>query len=146
MQVFDFATCLDLFMTATLAYTSKSLSLSLIVQLWVFVFVLIYCWRKRLWWWLSKTLFCEDNKMLLGVILILCYFTATAAFCFSLDLLFIWHQLLTHLSRAVYWFHLMEFALNPARYWEVCVTCCDPLLHWHTLQRSHHRLSLVGDL
>lgn len=28
MQVFDFATCLDLFMTATLACTSKSLSLS----------------------------------------------------------------------------------------------------------------------
>jgi hypothetical protein len=52
----------------------------LIVQLWVCVFVPVYCKRKLLWWWLSKTLTYEFSRILLGVILLPCSFSRTVEF------------------------------------------------------------------
>ena len=39
-----------------------------IAQLWVSVFIPIYCRRKHLWWWLSRTLIYGPSKLLLWVI------------------------------------------------------------------------------
>lgn len=49
------------------------------------VCIFIY-FRRNLWWWLSKTLIFESNKMTLGVILFLFYFCRTVVSVFVLGL------------------------------------------------------------
>lgn len=53
--------------------TSRSLY---IVQLWLKVFVPIYCRRRLLSWWLSKSVIYEYSRMSLGVILLLHSFSS----------------------------------------------------------------------
>ena len=65
---------------------SKVLHSLNIAHLWVSVFVSIYRRVNLFWWLLSKTLICEYNIMSLGVILLLCFFSRTVPFGFSLSL------------------------------------------------------------
>ena len=66
------------------------------VQLWVFVLYSVYCSKKLLSWWMRKTLLYGYSRMPLGVMLLLCSFSRTIVFGFSLDYWPIWPQVLGH--------------------------------------------------
>lgn len=54
--------------------------------------------REFLWWWLSKTLMYEPNRMSFEIIVLLCSFSGTVVFGFPLGLCPTQSQVLGHLS------------------------------------------------
>lgn len=97
-----------------------------IVWLWVSVLVHFFWLRKLFWWWLTKVLITEYNRMSLGVMLLLCSFSRTLVFLIlfyfifcsrSLGFLVSGSWIFKNLVTQVYGFHLMKWALIQIRYW-----------------------------
>jgi hypothetical protein len=100
-----------------------------IIWLWVSIFIPIYCRRKLLWWWLSKTLIYEYSRMSLGVTLLLCSFSRMVVLGIPPGPWDSQCQVFGHLSSIWNGLYLVEWVLNQFRYWLVTSTRFVPPLH-----------------
>lgn len=93
------------------------------VCLWVSVFVAICSRRKHLWWWMSKELIYEYNRMSLQVISSLCSFSRAVVFDFPLGPQPIEFQDLHHPSSTGHGFHFIDIGwLFLQALWRYCTS------------------------
>jgi hypothetical protein len=85
------------------------------------------CRRKLLWFCLKKHW--SMRRISLGVILLIHYFSRTAAFCFTPGSYLIQSQTFGHPNSTGYEFLLVEWVLSQIRYWLVSLTSFVLPLH-----------------
>lgn len=85
--------------------------------LWVSVFVVIYCRRKHLWWWLSKVMTHNHNRMPLTVIVLSYSCSIKIVLAFTLGPWPIQSKVVGCPSNVNHGFHPMEWVLNPIKWW-----------------------------
>lgn len=81
------------------------------------------------------------QQRVLGVTLLLCFFSRTIIFCFPIGHPFIWSQVLGHLGSVRHVFRLIDQSLLPSKQQLVTPTTFVPILHQHSM--SHRQVTIA---